>query len=379
MRALRLLALAVGLIALALSPTVVLAAVEARCNELVANCICSEPMNTNSYTLMSGSWYNPADTSGSDKMCTFITGLPGSLIDRGSPVGPAPTGVNSGEIWNALPSGHGRTFVAKMNEGHTGQLFIAGQVPGGSPTARREHRLYVYYSPNFIFSNDGVCLNSGKVFQFSEQASGLAQWEGSWHMHAFGTGLWGAVPNGYDCCYIAPGQSAQAQAMTAATFRGKWWRYSAIYRNLPGPQLILEFYMKDITTGAPEFLVFTTAVTQAGQPGGDNWTTTQVNGLSLSSSFWFSMYDLFRNGGCAGYNGFANYMIAAWSTDAGQRIPASLDMEGGGGGGTSPPSAPINLTVSPSGIFWPDTRVAALVAVAILTALLIRSWPRRRA
>jgi hypothetical protein len=49
--------------------------------------------------------------------------------------------------------------------------------------------------------------------------------------------------------------------------------------------------------------------------------------------------------------GISHYMMAGWTSDAGQRIGAAVEIEGGGGGGTpppldSPPAAPTNVKIS---------------------------------
>ena len=52
--------------------------------------------------------------------------------------------------------------------------------------------------------------------------------------------------------------------------------------------------------------------------------------------------EFYRFGGCAGWQGWVYLAMGKWSTDAGQRIGAATEVEGGGG---LPPNAPSNLVV----------------------------------
>jgi len=129
--------------------------------------------------------------------------------------------------------------------------------------------------------------------------------------------------------------------MNRASFRGKWFSFEAIYRNLPGPNLVIEIYIRNITDNGPEIRIMKSDIPQA-QVVGDQWTTTQyATTLSLTSVGWTHVFDLFRNvtasphDNCSGYYGYTHYMVATWNTDAGQRIGPATEVEGGGGTGGS--------------------------------------------
>jgi hypothetical protein len=135
--------------------------------------------------------------------------------------------------------------------------------------------------------------------------------------------------------------------------------------------------MKNVTNNTPEELIIDSTVPTANPPESD-WTSTIATTWKPAATRVQEMYfDLFRRDTCLGYIGMTHIMAAAWSTDAGQRIGAAFEIEGGGGGGVTPPSAPINLTVSPSGIRLPEMDVVYAFIIALLLAGVIGLRPRR--
>jgi len=79
-------------------------------------------------------------------------------------------------------------------------------------------------------------------------------------------------------------------------------------------------------------------------PDGFNWTSTNATTLRHSGGQIGSFgAEYFRTGGCPGFFASSHYMYAAWSTEAGQRIGAATEVEGGRGPG---PAAPPSLTVT---------------------------------
>src|SRR5262245_36188306 len=87
-------------------------AAEQRCTELGTNCLCSEPLNTNSL-VYSSPYYNPADST--TKECDGFDAIPGKAIVR--PNGGLLT-TNDAMIMGALPAGHTNTYVVRGPEGH---------------------------------------------------------------------------------------------------------------------------------------------------------------------------------------------------------------------------------------------------------------------
>ena len=79
-------------------------AAEQRCNELGANCVCSEPLNTNNLGYAGGGVYNPADST--TKQCTVELGrATGSAILRTSHPSTQPdiSGTNDALILSRMP------------------------------------------------------------------------------------------------------------------------------------------------------------------------------------------------------------------------------------------------------------------------------------
>ncbi len=88
------------LLALSITLTVPKAfAAEQRCGELGSNCVCSEPLNTNSIVWNSGTG-NPNDSTPATKECSAIG--QGGTIYRGNE---DLTGTNDPTILGALPAG----------------------------------------------------------------------------------------------------------------------------------------------------------------------------------------------------------------------------------------------------------------------------------
>jgi len=292
---------------------------EQRCAELGANCICSEPFQMTGFTSVFGWDSNPNDST--TKQCTTSADNPGLAIGR-SP-GALEIGSDS-TVLTKLPTGHNVARYLKGPEGHTG-IFEFGHIfKSGDPTARTAMRWYLFYSPNFEFTN-GVCLNSGKWFTmrpgFHESS---VQGNGGGYLTYGWTG-W--LPSSLlNCCSVGPG--ADSSAPPASALKGKWIRIEAIMRNRSGsPGFILEVYRKNITDNGPEYKVVDTAHPTAANIL-EGWVTgliTPYNGQTISTvtAEWF------RNGTCAGYFAGSHFMTASWSTDAGQRIGAAYEIEGG--------------------------------------------------
>ncbi|MDO8742198.1 MAG: LamG-like jellyroll fold domain-containing protein, partial [bacterium] len=349
----------------------VFAAVEQRCDELGANCVCSEPLQTTVFNQINTYFWDAADTTTTDKQCHTIVSSPGyegTLISHGSRIW---NSLNSGPAWNALPPGHSLKFIQLNDEGPTGSFSLQHSwATDPIPTARRAQRLYLYYTPNFVFSEDwnnnvlpGVdCQNSGKTIQLSERGGGILTFNSDrWNVHAWAylydgvRSFWGGSPTDQPQL----GATGQGLTMVSADFKGKWWRYEVVYRNLPGPKTIVEVYLKNVTDNTPEFKILDTALPRiyTDQWGNQTvWTQSQADNLSLAQGGWDMFWDLFRNpqpgrDNCAGAYGFTEFAAAAWDTDAGQRIGAACEVEGGCGTSTptpdtTPPSIPSGLSAT---------------------------------
>jgi hypothetical protein len=316
-------------------------AAEQRCNDLSDNCVCSEPLNTNSYTQVTSGYWAANDTS--SKKCS-IEGVAGAVVTDGS--GFKYQAVSSGEAITRLPATHRNTWVLRTNDGGGGQ-FVGTKFPSSSPSARIAMRVYRYWSSNYSWTGQGGCLNSSKILQFGAPAPILDGPSANHQLYGWTPSTWN-IPSGTDCCWFGPGPTNVQGTYNPSNFNGKWWRFEMIVRNaLPtGGPTIIEIYRKNVTDNLPEEKVIDTSMVTA-QPVGTNWSSALATSLKPKQRVDNLWVDWFRNGSCTGFAALTHVLAAAWSTDAGQRIGGAVEIEGGGGaagGGTAqdtvPPAAP---------------------------------------
>lgn len=298
---------------------------EPLCDELGSNCICSEPLDTTTYS-NSGTgaafWWNPGDTT--TKQCGLFGSTNGFIEENSF----SHSGVSSGEEIDNLPAGHTNTYVLKSGSATMG--FIGHYLPS-TPTARVAMRGYVYYSTDFDFTNENSCTNSGKTFQLGSPGPIMSH-TGTPHLYSWTSGNdWVSDTPGqpFDCCVKGPGHDAGVDGEGFAHFRGKWFRYELIVRNTTTTgQTIIQVYRKNVTDDGPEYKIIDTSIATT-QPVGDNWTSTIAASLSPPDQVRDLWFDLFRHGNCSGHNALSHVLVAAWSTDSGQRIGAASAIEGG--------------------------------------------------
>lgn len=304
---------------------------EARCDELGANCICSEPMNTATWdNALNNIWFDPADTT--TKECSTSGVVAGGALEDGS--GFRYSAASSGEQITNLPAGHTNTYVLKVNDGGGGQFF-GHKYSGSDPTARRAIRFYKYYSSNYDWVG-GACLNSNKIAQGGWNGAGtggpmMTETAGTWSFYDINT-LYGWNQS-VDCC-SGPGPGESETGPSLSSLRGKWVRYEFILHNATTSGTTrFEWYMKNVTDNTPEIRLVDTSISNA------QWTSTNASTLGFTTVMDEFSINMFRNGTCAGSAAFSHYLAAAWSSDAGQRIGAATEIEGG----SSSPSIVIFL------------------------------------
>ena len=104
--------------------------------------------------------------------------------------------------------------------------------------------------------------------------------------------------------------------------------------NRSGPNFDLKMYAKNATDNGPELTIIDLA------------TDNRVNKLTppaLMSTILSNNHRFSGSGTCRGWIGISHYMMAGWTTSAGQRIGPAREVESGGGGSIPPPT---NLRVS---------------------------------
>jgi len=350
-------------------------AAEQRCNDLGANCICSEPFQTATYNAANAdtnarSW-NPADST--TKECA-MNGTPGAaFFFSGSTIGPGllfpTTAAQDPAIFSALPPGRTNTYVLREADGVSAAFAPGTMFPAGAPLARWAIRIYLYISPNTVFTEEnGQCNNIGKILQFMYDSGPVISnhnAQGGWHTYGY-SGAFNGVPSGwsmagasnpatfpFDCCVTGPGSDAASYRGTSF-YKGKWWRLEGIIENIGGTPTVLKAYMQDVTTqpNPPEIKIIDTAIATAqvvGNQWGANEVATATRGNMAGNPAAPAFFDLYRNTSsdgsgpgqpllCTGFYAVTHMMAAAWSTNAGQRIGPASEIESGALGVV--PSAP---------------------------------------
>lgn len=319
---------------------------EQRCNELGANCICSEPFNTATIVRLT-SWWNPGDTN--SKPCNGEDSLLGNVITGSITM----TMANTPAVLAKLPAGHSVTRFVRAHDGHAGGLSL-GHNSSSIPTKRVAFRWYVYHSAtsngdpaNFKWSDNdlgGSCGNS-KFFHAGDISNEVV------NSGFFNDGSTDFVSSYtiYDWKYNG-GKSTTGVTAAWRTppkdLRGNWYRYELVLVNRNGGAspngLRMYLYMKNVTTNGPEVTFWDTTR--------DFKTASANNDLTPAHNIYRIAVNAFRNGNCPGYQGFSHLMLAGWNTDDGQRIGAAKEVEGGagapaGGAGLSAPTGPSNLVI----------------------------------
>lgn len=386
----RWLAVATGLLSLLLVAPA--SAEEQKCTAFGANCLCSEPLQATSYTLVNVSYYDPNDST--TKECVGETGSPvtSATILRG---GTAPVVGSDSSVLAALPAGHSVARYFRGSDNHTGIYQFDHLLAAGDPRQRVAVRYYMYLSTDYLFANKSdatACQNSMKQASFWNETGNSLQFDtrdgaNSYHnIYAWQTG--GSPPDTWtpnlDCCLWGPGWPTLASIPVGmqTTTVGHWYRYEIIFRNATGaPGLIIQAYRKDVTTGAAEIKYHDTTVECSGCfsfPGND-WTDASGATTTLTPPGGTQMtrteVNLFRNApilfpnACAGYRAYLYIMVAAWNSDAGQRINEAIEVEGG--------TAPVVFTsisgaTFARGIFQLGFRVLLPLIIVVSALVLVR-------
>jgi hypothetical protein len=291
---------------------------EQRCNELGANCICSEPLNTTTYAGGPDFW-NPADST--TKECSVEAASIGGAVVRTSATITSSTDATA---MAALPSGHTMSSFVRADDDHQGTFSVGHGLAVSSDFVRLAARWYVWHTPIFDFKGEGTCENS-KIAEFNNDSR--VDYTGGFHSYNY---LTFSPP--IDCCVSGPGPDS---GLASSQMKGKWWRFEAVLTNRAGPNYNMEFYGKNITDNGPELTLIDLST---------DGSVANLTPPSLMSQITSNNHRFSSAGSCQGWLGISHYMMAGWTTNAGQRIGAATELEGGGLDVT-PPAAPTNLRV----------------------------------
>jgi hypothetical protein len=287
-------------------------AAEARCTELGANCVCSEPLQMTGFTGFNDAFWNPSDSTDS-KQCNgegdglgvgFTITRNGATLDL--------FGEGDATVLSRLPAGHSVSRYLRGPDDHQGTWFTGHTFSTSTQyAARLAMRFYTYQSDDFTLINqDNPTLGcNGKFMQFNNDLK-IDQGYGDGNMYN-----WYEIGNvEQDCCFSGPSPAGGQY--------GKHWR--------------MRVYRKNVTDNTPEVLWFDTdePFTQA-NPG----ATPITPKYGLVSAFNTFLVNFYRQenvaGQCQGYRALSYVMVAGWDTDAGQRIGAASEVEGDGSGATA--------------------------------------------
>lgn len=304
-------------------------AAEARCNALGTNCICSEPLNTNSMG-RSGAYYNPGDST--TKECRGEIGTAQSFYFNGTM-----TAAGSGTApITALPSGNTVSYAWSAPEGHIGTIGPWHFFPGGTPPNRNvSARFYTYLSPNFSWNNEYADCGRGKFWYFGTAASPNMLWHQS-----VGTGNGWGIANfinttaNVDCCNTGP-MASPAPSFTGASFKGRWTRHEIVFQNANQPSgLVIRVYKQTLGVDSQNVLVIDTS------------RDSRLNGMQLDGGLLGAIKaTMYGERSCSGYTAFSHFMVAGWDGEyAGQLIGPAAEIESGAVD-TVAPAPPTNVGV----------------------------------
>jgi hypothetical protein len=291
---------------------------EQRCDELGARCVCSEPLNTNSYQNAGGNdpqGYNPADSV--SKECNG--GFPvSSYINNVQP-------DNDPQAIAKMPGGNVSYFLGKPQSGtQVGTYWVRHlfeNTPGFS-YRRRSMRWYMYHSPGFQFCGGGnqnsklYQSHSGHYWTYTVGGEVLAG-------HGWGNVSWlygGNTPGGKAALHSQTTQTHQSN------LAGNWVRYEMVVDNgdqSDGDGTRLRLYFKNVSRGDAEIKILDTLST--GAPGSDPLCVlcnnndfpmagaTDLRRTDEAPAAKFVINNYAQGNGCNSWEGFSHIVVAAWS------------------------------------------------------------------
>jgi hypothetical protein len=258
-----------------LLPGIAQAQTERRCQELGANCGCSSTFNTQTWTNEGSSWWWPNEPNAT--RCSDVT-INGQRVNW---LTTAPQAVPQ----TLMPAGNTVSHVVRFNN-PAGAMIVASVPPSGG--GRVCLRVYAKVSPDYQSTNDGACEND-KWMEIGDYFS------------AFNTGFSNSANGGGFTPNVVPLDCAN-----------RWCRFEFCIDNYSNPRL-LEVYYTNLALGLERIMTFPPRLAVGGVAASDFWI---ING--------------YRQGVCRGYREFSHAMMARWATNAGQRIGAAVEVEGGG-------------------------------------------------
>jgi len=289
-------------------------AAEQRCNELGANCVCSEPLNTSSYAASGSNGWNPADST--TKEC-----------NGGRPLWVQSDWSASSASGLGLPSAV--QYVAKRGPetGSDSTQLTGNAAQTTSATRRTCVRFYTRYSADYQAKNLPICqANKFSEFGFGG-SNALFHWDWAESgAERFTIINWDANgDNAADASY----NLSRPGPLTIEGCRSQWCyvEMCASGNIKAGTGIYAEGHVRGLTDG--KRVDWNKTYIGKACPAGN------CSGGDLSSVMIVNAY---RQNTCAGSRYISHAMQAQWDTDSGQFIGPAYEVEGGGS--TTPPPPP---------------------------------------
>lgn len=208
-------------------------------------------------------------------------------------------------------------------------------------------RWYSYHTADYQWNQDGTCTN-GKIGHISQQDYGQGPLLTLTHndsgsdgtkLYSFIDGVWNwrwAGHSGFDGFNGAP---RPGSGMTVSQMRGKWWRHEIVVRRprntdsqAGGLGFDFSYFVRNITDNGTEIEDMRMSSGCNGCITGGNfvWNT----GVYPTQDTDTLHTEFYRADNCTGTQGWVYAALATWTTDAGQRIGAASEVEGGTDGST---------------------------------------------
>jgi hypothetical protein len=339
---------------------------EQKCTDWGDECVMSEPFQSTSYTRTDfGSNYAlfTGDQSGSKIGFLNHPASGTASIAAHDTLSNTFAGnytiVEDSSILNLLPNRDPATVARFLRADtwgdpgsqHGAHRFGYCSIPLGTTVKRIAMRWYTYVTPAFDFTWENSCTNY-KIAHISGTEWGgngplLTLWSGSSDNKFYSfTPAYGWYYNGLGSFDgFGDVQPRPGAATNPADQKGTWTRHELVARRPRvadsrdgGLGFDFSYFVKNITDGSPD--EFTDEIEDfrfssgcAGcLSGGSDFVWSAANVYPATEDVNSLHTEVFREGSCQGKVGWLYAMVAKWDTDAGQRIGAAYEVEGGSGG-----------------------------------------------
>lgn len=326
-------------------------AMEQWCSDNPSNCYASDTYQSTSYTQVSGQpYFFLGDQVGTKPFHYYDNGaqsFPNSVSGNNNVFSAGYVISTDATVLNLLPNrdaGSVQRFLRRSDAAAPDGVFRWGENNiNVSSVKRMALRWYMYHTPTFDWAYEGPTCTNGKIAHIGVATWGISPFitltvlhgnvpvydlgDGSLEWHSDTYSGWG----GFD---PAPGPG---NTMAPSTWRGIWTRHEIVVRrpavadsNAGNLGFDYSYFVKDVTNDTAEVEVHRLSSSCTGcLYGPANWVWD--TGVYPSENITKIHIEGYRADDCRGWQGWMYSAFATWSTDAGQRIGAASEVEGGSG------------------------------------------------